>query len=175
MTKAAAKGGAPGRLHGFGAITILLIGAAAYGGYRFVRYMMLPGSDLHSRATIERYTHVKIPAGAKDLNCFIEGWQDPIVYLRFTVPREELDAFLSTTAAESPLTTESIPDAFVRPLPQGGRSWWTPGRPARFRAGSGERTYTGSDEDGDYSEDVKHYVLVDETDPARPTVWFTSQ
>jgi hypothetical protein len=157
-------------------LAFVLIGAAAYGGYRLVRFLVLPGTDLSDRAKIERYAHIQFPTGARDIHACVEGWQDPMTCVRFTLPPEELDLFLSTTGIEQPLKSEKVSDLFAHPPVQLHRSWWAP--PAnltRFRAGSGERKYEGKDADGEYSEEVTHHVLVDESNPGPVTVWFISQ
>jgi hypothetical protein len=153
-----------------------LIGAAAYGGYRLVRFLVLPGTDLTDRTRIERYAHIQFPTGARDIHACVQGWQDPITYVRFTLPPEELDLFLSTTGVEQPLKSGEISDLFAHPPVELHRSWWAPPlQPVRFRAGSGKRTYEGKDDDGEYSEEVTHYLLIDEMNPGLMTVWFMSQ
>src|SRR5687768_16710966 len=67
-------------------------------GYRAFNFLTLPGNEV-SRAKLERWAHVRLPAGLRRVDAYVEGWQDPSLRARFEMTPGQLEEFLVSTAA----------------------------------------------------------------------------
>ncbi len=105
------------------------------------------------RAEIEEWgTDIQIPAGARDLHGYMEGWRETLTLLRFTIPPNDLPTVLTTTVCELPLQASENPLANARAPSY--LTWWTPGLARTWLSCSGVRGH------------AHQTLLVDTTNPS---------
>jgi len=110
--------------------------------------------ESYTQASAESYLGIVIPQEATDIHyaAYHVGWQDFEVFLRFSLPGEQLDKFLSQHGVQQSLESDYYPDSF-----QYGYSrtieWWQPNQAKTYRGNSSLEDESGTS------------ILIDETNP----------
>jgi hypothetical protein len=131
-------------------------------------YRMTTDTESLTMLQLESVGGFKFPPGTASVRSRYVSWMDFSLHLRFTIPPDQLDALLDGADIQRPLSSTQIPPQF--PRDGGDLSWWTPGTPASFEAGSS--TPAAAPATAPASAPAIHrYILIDKTDPKQFTIW----
>jgi hypothetical protein len=123
-------------------------------------------TDWPSQREIEETGGFKLPPGARNVKAHSEGFTDSVLYVRFTIPPDQLGVLLQSTRIAQPLSTNNASGIQAGPVP----SWWIRVPPAHFEAGGGVAG-TGTTTQPTIWQDI----LIDETNPKEYVVWFVGR
>jgi hypothetical protein len=148
-------------------------------------WFLLPGllwhaatsSEALTQADIERIAQIQLPPNIQNLRAHCQSWMGYDLYVRFDIAPNQVDACLEGTLIRRPLSKSIIPSDF--PTSREPASWWTPGAPNHFEAGSGHAEIattmpsaaTSARQPAANPETVDQQILIDESNSSRYTVW----
>lgn len=132
-----------------------------------------------SAAHVEAIGQFKIPPGTQNVRSYLCSWMDFELYVRFTIPPDQVDALLASTDIRGPLSSTVI---YVPA--RGSPSWWLPGTPAQFESGDNQSALAPSTVPSSATSRsgvpstqprVRQCILIDKTNPKSYVVWFMAQ
>jgi hypothetical protein len=117
------------------ALVVLGCGAVAVAGLLVIGAVTFSDTDRDhvSPDVVESIARVRLTPGARDLRSHLEGFQDRLIWVRFSMPEHELPAFERSLTCKLGASSPAPPA-----LPTASRpAWWTDAKLSRACRGSG--------------------------------------